>query len=128
MKVIFTSYRESRDLHGIKFSMDRHSPKMCSYPTLPYLVMPLTSNLTVASKERICLAVLDNNWDLLKDLIEEMYGLGLRQIALCDWATIEQITYGKFCSAGIIGRYIQERAEEFEFEVEVEYGDGRDAL
>lgn len=131
MKLVFTSYRDSIGMDGLKFSLDRHSPKLCSYPTLSYLIIPIAKNLTVPNIERICNVVLDNNWNLIQDFINEMYSLGLRQLILCDWCTKEQIALGKFCSAGIIGRYIKDKTDrdsEFEFPIEIGYRDGREAL
>ena len=131
LKIVFTSFRDSMSMGGIKFSIDRHTPKLCSYPTLEYLVMPMTRNLTPNNMERICHSVLDNNWELIKDFLETMYGLGLYQIVLCDWCTKEQIVNRKFCAAGIIGRYIMDKADrdgEFEFPIEISYQDGREVL
>ena len=131
IQLVFTSYRDSMTLDGLKVSMDRHTPKLCSYPTLYYLVMPTTRNLSPANLERICTAILDNNWELIQDFICEVYGLGLRTIVFCDWCTKEQIVNGKFCAAAIIGRYIQDKADRddgFQFKLEVKYRDGREAL
>ena len=131
MKLVFTSYRDSISMDGIKVSLERHAPKLCSYPALNYLVVPATRNLTGANMERICNAILDNNWDLIQDFIGEIYNLGIRQIVLCCWCTREQISQGKFCFAGVIGKYIQNRADrdgEFEFPIETKYGDGREVL
>ena len=131
MKLIFTSYRDSIGMDGLKLSLDRHAPKLCSYPTLTYLIIPVAKSLSVSSMERICNVVLDNNWNLIQDFISEMYNLGLRHLILCDWCTKEQIALGKFCFAGVIGRYIQDRADrdgEFKFPIEIKYGDGREVL
>ena len=131
MKLVFTSYRGSIGMDGLKVSMDRHSPKLCSHPTLNYLVIPTIRNLNPANVERICTAVLDNNWNLIRDFIDEVHELGIYQLVLCCWCTKEQIAQGRFCSAGIIGKYIQDKADrdkEFEFPVEIEYGDGREVL
>lgn len=131
MKLTFTSYRDSIGMDGIKVSLDRHAPKLCPYPALNYLIIPTARNLTPANIERICNAILDNNWNLVQGFIDEIYSLGLRHIVLCDWCTREQIVHGKFCPAGIIGRYIQDRADrdkEFEFPIEIDYKDGREVL
>ena len=131
MKLMFTSYRNSISMGGLKVSLDRHAPKLCSYPALNYLVIPVPRNLTSINMERICTAVLDNNWNLIRDFIIETYNLGLRQLVLCCWCTEEQITHNKFCPAGIIGRYIKDKMDrdgEFEFPIEIEYGDGREML
>jgi len=131
LKITFTSFRDSINTEGIKFSIDRHTPRPCSYPTLEYLVMPMTRNLSPNNMERICYSVLDNNWELIKDFLETMYSLGLYQITLCDWCTKEQIVHGKFCTAGIIGRYIVDKTDrdgEFEFPIEVIHKDGREVL
>ena len=132
LKLVFTSYRDSIGMvDGLKLSLDRHAPRACSYPALPYLVMPATRNLNSVNTERVCNAVLDNNWGLVWDFIDRMYGLGLRQLVLCCWCTKEKIAYGKFCSAGIIGKYIQDKIDmekAFEFPMEVEYRDGRGIL
>ena len=132
MKIVFTSFRDSIGLDGVKFSIDKYAPELCSYPTLRYLEMPTTRSLTQDNMERICHAILDNNWELVKDFLETMDGLvGLTPIVLCDWATKDQIAHGKFCAAGIIGRYIMDRANkdgEFAFKIEVELRDGREAL
>lgn len=131
MKLVFTSYRGSIGMDGLKLSLDRHAPKLCSYPTLSYLIIPMAKNLAVSNIERICNAVLDNNWDLIQDFIGEMYNLGLRQLVLCDWSTREQIAQGKSCFAGIIGKYIKDKADRdggFEFPIEIKYGDGREVL
>jgi hypothetical protein len=131
IKIIFASFRDSMGMEGVKFSIDKHTPRLCSYPTLEYLIMPMARNLTPNNMERICHSVLDNNWELIKDFLDTMYNLGLYQVILCDWCTKEQISRGKFCAAGIIGRYIMDKADrdgEFSFKVEVEYRDGREAL
>ena len=131
MKLVFTSYRGSIGMDGLKVSMDRHAPRLCSYPALNYLIMPTTRNLTLTNMERICATILDNNWELVQDFIDEMHNLGLRQLILCDWCTTEQIVHGKFCPAGIIGRYIKNKADrdkEFGFPIEIKYGDGREVL
>lgn len=128
MKLVFTSYRDSVEMNGLKVSLDRHAPKPCSYPTMTYLIMPVPRNLTASNTEQICNAILDNNWKLILDFIMEMHGLGIRQIILCDWSTKEQIAQGKFCPANIIGLYIQSKSGELEFPIEVKYGDGREAL
>lgn len=131
MKLFFTSYRDSIGMDGLKVSMDKYAPKLCSYPTLSYLVMPMAKNLTVSNMERICNTILDNNWNLIQDFIDEMYDIGLRQLILCDWCTKEQIIQGKFCFAGVIGKYVKDKADrdgEFGFPIEIEYGDGRQAL
>jgi len=131
MKLTFTSFRDSIDLDGLKVSIDKHAPRLCSYPTLTYLVMPMTRSLSRDNMERICCSILDNNWELIKDFIEEIYEFGIRRIVLCDWATREQITHGKFCAAGIIGKYVMDKADrdnEFQFAIELEYRDGREVL
>jgi len=131
MKLVFTSFRDSIGLTGLKVSIDRHTPKLCSYATLEYLIMPNIRNLNPVNAERVCQSVLDNNWELFKGFVEDIQSLGIDQIILCDWATKEQITNHKFCPAWIIGRYIQDRMDrdsEFEFKVEVEFRDGREAL
>lgn len=131
MKLVFTSYRDSIGMDGLKVSLDRHAPKLCPYPALTYLVMPTSRNLTMVNIEKICGAILDNNWHLVRDFIDGVYDLGLRQVVLCDWCIKEQISRGKFCPAGIIGRYVKDKADrdgEFEFPIEIEYGDGRDGL
>ena len=131
IKLVFTSYRDSIGMDRLKISMDKHSPKQCSHPTLNYLIIPTPRNLMPANIERICNAVLDNNWSLIRDFIDEIYELKIRQLILCCWCTKEQIAQGKFCSAGIVGRYIQDKADrdkEFEFPMEIEYGDGREVL
>lgn len=128
MKLVFTSYRDSIGMDGLKLSLDKHAPRLCSYPTLSYLIIPMAKNLAVSNMERICNAVLDNNWNLIQDFIDEMYNLGLRRLVFCDWSTKEQIIQGKFCFAGAIGKYIRDRGGEFEFPMEIEYRDGREAL
>lgn len=131
MTLVFTSFKDSIGLKGLIVSMDRYAPKLCSYPTLSYLTMPISKSLTKDNMERICNVILDNNWDLIQDFIIEMYALGLRQIVFCDWATGEQIARGKFCGAGVVGRYIRNKADNdgaFQFAVEIEYGDGREVL
>ena len=131
MKLAFTSFRDSTKMCGLKISLDKHIPRLCSYPTLTYLTIPIIKSLSPTNMERICHAILDNGWELTQDFINEVYELGIRYIVLCDWATKEQIGVGKFCAAGIIGRYIQDKVDrdnEFEFPVEIEYRDGREAL
>ena len=134
LEITFTSYRDSIGIPGLKLSIEKHTPKPCAYPVLLYLVMPLARHLSVSNMERICLVILDNNWDLLRSFVIDAYGLGIRQLVLCDWCTREQITSGKFCVANVIGKYIQDKVdtdrevgadEEFEFPVKIEYGDGR---
>ena len=131
MELVFTSYRDSIKMDGLKVSLDYHAPKLCSYPTLLYLIMPATKGLTGGSVERICHVVLDNNWELIRDFINEVHELGINRIMFCDWATKEQIAHGKLCLAGIIGRYIEDKAHrdrEFGFSIKIEYGDGREVL
>jgi len=128
MNIIFTSFRDSMGIGGLKFSIDKHTPKLCSYPTLEYLIIPMARNLTGQSMERICHVIMDNNWDLIKDFLESMDELGVKRITLCDWATKEQISHGKLCPAGVIGRYIMEHSSELGLEVELEYKDGREVL
>lgn len=132
MKLVFTSYRDSIKMDGLKLSLDRRAPKLCAYPTLSYLVIPMARNLTVDNMKRICTAILDNNWNLIKDFIDGMHNLGIHRLILCDWSTKEQIAQGKFCFAGVIGGYIMSKAMygtgAFEFMIEIEYGDGREAL
>lgn len=131
MKLVFTSFRDSIGMDGIKVSIDKHTPKLCSYPILSYLVMPTTRNLTQTNMERICQIMLDNNWELTQDFITGIHELGINQIVFCDWTTKEQIAYGRYCVAGIIGKYIRDKADrdgEFEFPVELEYRDGREVL
>ena len=131
MTLVFTSFKDSIGMEGLKVSIDRHAPRLCSYPTLLYLTIPINRSLSTTNMERICDAILDNNWDLIQDFIGEMYNLGIYQIVLCDWATKEQISHGKFCAAGIIGKYIRDKADRdgrFEFPIETEYRDGREVL
>lgn len=131
LKLVFTSFRDSIGMDGLKVSMDRHAPKLCSHPILPYLIVPTTKNLSLTNMERVCNAILDNNWNLLQDFIALIYSLGLRQLVLCCWCTKEQFTHGRFCPTGIIGRYIQDKADrdgEFKFPIEIEYRDGRETL
>ena len=131
MELVFTSYRDSIQLDGLKVSLDFHAPKLCSYPTLLYFIMPATRGLTDGSIERICAVVMDNNWELIKDFINEVRELGIYRIVFCDWATKEQITHGKLCVAGIAGRYIEDKANrdnEFGFPIKIEYRDGREVL
>ncbi len=131
MKLTFTSFKDSQDLDGLKVSIDRHPPKLCSYPVLSYMIMPKVDNLSPTNMERICHSILDNNWELVQDFVSEIYRLGIHQIIFCDWCTKEQIIHGKFCAAGIVGKYIRDKADgdgKFEFSIELEYKDGRDAL
>ena len=132
MKVIFTSFRDSMTMEGMKMSIDRHTPKLCAYPTLTYMVIPSASkSISKESMERICETIMDNNWTLIRDFIVEAYEtLGVRQIILCDWATAEQIATGKPCMAGTIKRYIEREVKnlEFTFPVELEMRDGREVL
>jgi hypothetical protein len=128
MSVVFTSFRDSRDLPGLKLSLDRHLPKQCGQPILGYLSVPKIDSLTQASIESVYKTVLDNNWELVKTFLDDMFELGIRQVVLCDWATKEQIENSKFCAAGIIGRYISNRDLDFDFPVQVSYRDGRESL
>ena len=131
MKLVFTSFRDSQDMEGLKVSINKHIPRLCSYPTLSYLVIPIARNLNPINMERICHSILDNNWELIQDFVIEMYDLGIKQIVLCDWCTSEQISHGKICEAGIIGRYIQDKVDRdnaFQFPIEVSYRDGREVL
>lgn len=128
MLLTFTSFRDSINLEGLKVAIDRHTPRLCSYPIATFMTMPATRNLSNINLERICNTILDNNWELLKDFIMEVRSLGINQLVFCDWATKEQISYGKWCPAGIIGRYIQTRTKEFGFPMEIELRDGREVL
>lgn len=131
MKLVFTSYRKSMELEGLKVSIDKHAPKLCPHATLNWLVIPVARNLSRASVERICNITLDNNWHLMRDFICQVHKLGVYQIVLCCWCTEEQILQGKHCFAGIIGKYMQgkiDRDGEFSFPIEISYGDGRKAL
>ncbi len=131
MELVFTSYRDSINMDGLKVSLDFHAPKLCSYPALLYFIMPTTRGLIKSNVERVYNAVMDNNWELIKDFINEIYDLGIYKIAFCDWATKEQILHGKLCVAGIAGRYIEDKAcrdDEFGFPVKISYKDGREIL
>jgi hypothetical protein len=134
MKLVFTSFRDSMNLEGLKVSIDRTTPKMCSDPVLPYLLMPRVEKLSQENTERIVHSILDNNWDLIQDFVNEMYALGIRQVVLCDWATKEMISHGKACVAGMIGSYIATHkkypidGDGFAFPIEIEYRDGREVL
>lgn len=128
MNILFTSYRDSVGLLGLKLSIDKHAPKHCSYPTLSYLVVPTPRNLTVVNMGRVCEAVLDNNWVLIQDFINEMYDIGIRQLIFCCWCTKDQIGQGRFCVSATIGTYMKAHGDEFKFKLEVDYGDGRELL
>jgi len=129
MTLIFTSFRDGMTEDGLKVSIDKHTPRLCSYPMLTYLVIPTASkNLTRDTMERICVSVLDNNWELIQNFITEVYDLGIRRLVFCDWATEEQIANGKLCLATTIGDYIWDKRKEFVFPIELEYKDGRSAL
>lgn len=128
LEITFTSYRDSIGISGLKLSIEKHTPKPCSYPVLLYLVMPLARHLSVVNMRRVCNVILDNNWDLLRNFIIDTHGLGIKRLVLCDWCTKEQIIAGKFCVANIIGDYIELQArvdDAFEFPVTIEYRDGR---
>jgi hypothetical protein len=129
MKLVFTSFRDSQELGGLRVSIDKHTPKMCSYPTLSYLIVPsMSKSISPINMERLCAAVLDNNWELIQDFIISIYDLGIRQIVFCDWATTEQIAGGKMCMAGVIASYIKAETNGFAFPIEIECRDGREAL
>ena len=131
MELVFTSYRDSIAMDGFKVSLDYRAPKLCSYSTLLYFIMPSTRGLSNDNIERICDVIMDNNWELIRDFINEIHELGINKIVFCDWATKEQITHGKFCMAGIAGRYIEDkvgRDAEFGFPIKIEYKDGREVL
>ena len=124
----FTSFRDSIELDGLKVAIDYHTPMLCSYPTVTFMLIPKTRNLTSHNLERMCNTILDNNWELVKEFIMDIHKLGINQIIFCDWSTKEQISYGKFCPAGIIGRYIQNNVSEFGFGIEISMRDGREVL
>ena len=84
IELVFTSYRESMTMTGMKFSLDRHSPRLCSYPALGYMTMIMTRDLTMVNVQRVCSAVLDNNWNLIHNLIYDMHDLGIHRIIFCD--------------------------------------------
>ncbi len=132
MVLIFTSFRDSMNLDGLKLAIDRHIPRLCSYPTVTFLLLPYMHNLTGTNKERMCNTILDNNWDLIADFITEMHELGISHIVFCDWATKEQIAHGKFCPAGLIGTYIQGKLGStdpgFGFPITLDMRDGRESL
>jgi len=130
LDLIFTSFRDAQELSGLRVSIDRHIPKQCPYPTLSFLTIPLSKTLSPKSIEQICQIYLENNWNQVKGFLDNMYGLGIRQIVLCDWATKSQIEAGKLCVAGIIGRYIKYKAENgvFDYPITILYDDGRDKL
>jgi hypothetical protein len=129
MKLVFTSFRDSQTESGLRVAIDKHTPKLCSYPTLSYLIVPAVSKtLSPLNMERLCDTLLDNNWELIQDFITGVYDLGIRQIVFCDWATTEQITNGKLCMAGVIAKYIKDKAKDFEFPIELECRDGREVL
>jgi len=131
MQLTFTSFRDSIDMSGFRVSIDRRAPRLCSYPTLQQLVIPVARNMERPNVERICEAVLDNNWELIQDFINDVYELGISHIILCCWCTKEQIEHGKLCVARIIGDYILDRAGtdgDFKFPIEIEYLDGRETL
>uniref|UniRef100_A0A6M3KPR0 Uncharacterized protein n=1 Tax=viral metagenome TaxID=1070528 RepID=A0A6M3KPR0_9ZZZZ len=93
-----------------------------------FMLLPNTRSLSVVNTERVCNVVLDNNWELIKDFIDEIHDLGINRVVFCDWATKEQIAHGKWCPAGIIGNYIKTRTEEFGYTVTITMLDGRDVL
>jgi len=126
MKLVFTSFRDSMELEGgLKLSIDRRVPKLCSYPTFGPLTISTMKNLTVENLERVIMAVLDNNWNLVVSFIKEMWALGIRKLVLCDWCTKEQIEDGKLCSARLVGEYLLRSEIWNDFDLEVEYRDGR---
>jgi len=132
MQLVFTSFKDSQSMDGFKVSIDKHTPKLCSYPTITYMIVPTASkSLTRDNMERICESIMDNNWLLIQDFVTELYEEhGVRKIVFCDWATSEQIAHGKICMAKSIGQYIEREVlnNEFEFPVEIIYGDGRETL
>ena len=123
MKIIFTSYRDSMLIGGLKLSIERHVPKLCSYPVVPYLALPQPRNISAENIARIHEAILDNNWGLIQNLIRDASALGIEQIVLCCWCTEEQLSYGKACVAPVIGKYIENNFDDFK--VDIEYRDGR---
>jgi hypothetical protein len=78
--------------------------------------------------EKLVKTILDNNWELVQDFITDMQSLGIRRIIFCDWITGEMISRGRFCAAGIIGDYIKNGDDMFQFPITIEYRDGRGAL
>ncbi len=128
IKLTFTSYRDSMEMDGLKVSMERHAPKLCNYLIMSQLVIPMPRYLTHDNMGQVCITVLNNNWNLINGFIRDIYKLGIYHMVFCCWCTVEQINVGKFCSAGTIGKYIMDRKEEFGFDVEIEYGDGRVGL
>lgn len=126
MRLVFTSYRDSLNMEGLKLSLDKKPPKYCPYPVVPYLAFTLSGNLSKENVEKICTITLDNNWSLVQTLLLDMYGLGIRKAVMCCWCTKEQIDNGKFCSADMIGRYIESHAADLYFPIKIEYGDGRE--
>lgn len=128
MVLVFTSFRDSIVMDGLKVALDRHTPKLCSYTVAEFMTMPYSRRLSNESMAQICEMMVVDNWELIKDFVEEIYGLGIYRIVFCDWATEEQIKNGRFCGAGIIGKYIMDRADEFGFGIRIEMEDGREGL
>ena len=120
LTLIFTSFRDSIGMGGLKLSLDRKPPKHCSYPVVLYMV-----EFDVrSSQEKLYDIILEDNWLLIKDLLENIYGVTNRVIFCC-WCVKERLNHGGVCIAPLVGKYIKDRAEEFEFPIEVEYRDGR---
>ena len=128
MRIVFTSFKESIEMDGLKLSRDRHAPKLCAYPTFNPLIMPIIRNFTVENAKRVCDVVLDNNWNLIYDLVNTVYKLNIHQLVLCCWCTKDQILNGKSCTSVFIGKYISDSKWSFTFPISVEYGDGRVGL
>jgi len=120
LEIVFTSFRDSIGMEGLKLSLDHRPPRYCSYPVVNYMV-----ELNVrSSQEKLYDIILKDNWLLIKDLLESIYEVTSRVIFCC-WCVKERISHGGVCIAPLIGKFIKDRAEEFEFPIEVEYGDGR---
>jgi len=120
LEIVFTSFRDSIGMEGLKLSLDRRPPRYCSYPVVNYMV-----ELNVrSSQEKLYDIILKDNWLLIKDLLESIYGV-TSKVIFCCWCIKERLSHGGVCIAPLIGKYIKGRAEEFEFPIEVEYRDGR---
>ena len=133
MTLVFTSFRDSMNLDGLKVSIERRPPRLCSYPVLPFMEIPKSDNLDKDGLERVVRSVMDNKINLIMDFIINTYELGIYKIVFCDWKTKEQIAQGDFCPSRVIKDYLEKNSPfgndaEFPFPVEFEMRDGREVL
>lgn len=130
MKITFTSYRDSLELTGVKFAIDKRTPTNCVYPVVGYLAIPrLQKQIEVSNyiEETLTYSIIrDNAWKL-KGLLEILYNAGVQEVVFADW----QVRGDNYQSHSVvIGKIIEEMVEDGEipesYNIQINYRDGRE--